>query len=58
MNSLRRNIEKSARYRLVAGLCGKRPKTVKAYFNRHRIDVLDDAIVGAYLAKNWKASIL
>lgn len=58
MNSLRRNIEKSARYRLVAGLCGKKAKTVKAYFNRHGLDPLDDETVGHYLAKNWKASIL
>lgn len=58
MNNLRRNIEKSARYRLVAGLCGKKANTVKAYFNRHGWDVLDNGIVAQYLAKNWKANIL
>lgn len=52
------NIERSARYKMLAGLLSKKPATVKAFFARKGWDIKDDGKVAEYLRKPANRALL
>ena len=57
-NSIHTNRVRSARYALIAGLCKKKHATVKAYFLRHGMDVMELEHAETYLVRFWSYSTI